>query len=253
LPITQWEPAPRDLTLPDDEIHIWCVALTGTTDHLLPSLSDEEQTRAQRFRLARDRDQFVIARGTLRAILAQYLNVAPAALQFAYEPNGKPYLTTPSGARATLQFNLSHTHGLALLAMAWHNNLGVDVEQVRPEFADDLTAGQFLSASELTAFRRLPSGLRTTAFFNYWTCKEAYLKTTGSGLSVAPETIAMGLDKGATPQWIEVPGDVAGWSWWHFVPQPGYVGALVQYGTDHFAANRLTKLRLLSLPVLHHY
>jgi 4'-phosphopantetheinyl transferase len=257
LTITRWEPAPRDLTLLDDEIHVWCAELTGATNHLLSSLSNEERTRAQHFRLARDRDQFVIARGTLRAILAQYLNAAPAALKFAYEPNGKPYLTTASGARSPLHFNVSHTHGLALLAMAWHCDLGVDVEQMRPELADEMTAQQFLSAAEMTTFRQLPSELQATAFFNYWSCKEAYLKATGAGMSVAPETIAVGLDEQAAPQWIEVPGDVARWLCWHFVPQPGYVGALMQYGERERPAlrseNQSHRFRSLTLPVLHHH
>ncbi len=240
LTITHWEPAPRDLTLPENEIHVWRAELKGATEYLQATLSDDEQMRAQRFRLARDRDQFVIARGTLRTILAQYLNVAPTSLQLDYEPHGKPYLTTASGTRSPLCFNVSHTSGLALYAFAWHCALGVDVEQVRPELADEMTAQQFLSAAEMTAFRQLPPALQATAFFNLWTCKEAYLKATGAGLLVAPDTIVVELDGEAMPRWMKVPDDAAPQSLWHFVPQPGYVGALaIENSTDklHVVAN----------------
>ena len=231
LALLPWQPAPRDLTLPADELHLWRIALTGASDHWQSTLSKDEQTRAERLRFARDRDQFVITRGTLRTLLAQYLNVAPTSLQFGFEATGKPYLMTTSGARAPLGFNVSHTHGLALLALAWHRELGVDVEQVRAELAEEMTAQQFLSPSELQAFRRLPRALQTTAFFNSWTCKEAVLKATGAGFSIAPQTIAVTLDEDAEPRGMEVPAGDA-WSLWQVVPQPGYAGALALQGAQ---------------------
>ena len=230
LAVMPWKPAPHDLTLPEEEVHLWCAQLQESAPHLLPTLSDDERARAQRFRFARDRDQFVTARGMLRSILAHYLNTTPASLQFGYEPNGKPYLMTASSTRSPLCFNVAHTQGLALYAMAWHRALGIDVEQVRAELADDLTAQQFLSPSELQIFRQLPQPLQPVAFFNSWTCKEAYLKALGAGLSVAPHTIAVELDEEAVPRWIEVSATAAPWSWWQFVPQPGYVGALAVAG-----------------------
>lgn len=230
LAIMQWESAPPHLTLPDEEIHLWCAKLREPAAHLLQTLSHDERVRAQRFRFPRDQDQFVMARGTLRAILAQYLNVAPASLQFGYEKNGKPYLRMASGLRSPLQFNVSHTHGLALYAMAWYHPLGVDVEQAHAKLADALTAQQFLSPTELMAFQRLPQPLQSTAFFNSWTCKEAVLKAMGAGLSVAPDTIAVTLDEKAAPRWIEVPAAASPWSLWQFTPQPGYVGALAMQG-----------------------
>ncbi len=230
LTVLSWEPAPHDLRLQTDEVHLWCAQLGEPAAHLQQILSAEERARAQRFRFARDRDQFVIARGMLRTILAQYLNVAPAALQFGAEKNGKPYLLTASGTCSPLQFNVSHTSGLALFAMAWHCALGVDVEQVRAELADEMTAQQFLSPSELHTFRQLPPPLQPTAFFNSWTCKEAYLKALGVGLSVAPDTIAVTLDADAMPRWLAVPAGAAPWSLCQFVPQPGYVGALAVEG-----------------------
>lgn len=236
LALMPWQQAPRELTLPSDELHLWRVALTGASDHWQSTLSKDEQTRAERLRFARDRDQFVITRGTLRALLAQYLNVAPTSLQFGYEATGKPYLMTAAGARSPLGFNVSHTHGLALLALAWHRELGVDVEQVRADLAEETTAQQFLSLSELQAFRRLPRSLQTTAFFNSWTCKEAVLKATGAGFSLAPQTMAVTLDEDAEPHGMEVPaGDT--WSMWQVVPQPGYAGALAVQGAP--AAVRL--------------
>ncbi len=189
-------------------------------------LASDERARAERFRFQPDRAQFIYARGTLRILLAQYLNVAPATLRFGYDPNGKPYLITATGTRSPLRFNVSHTKGLVLYAMAWNCEVGVDVEQVRTELADEGTARQFLTDAELSAWQRLPSALQPLAFFHTWTCKEAYLKTLGTGLSIAPDTIAMTLDERALPQEIAITTAQTSWAFYYFVPRPGYVGAL---------------------------
>lgn len=221
--------APQQLDFQAGTVTLWSAAFNGDSLHLQllqETLSGDERARAQRFRFQPDRHQFIYARGTLRTLLAQSLNVTPTALRFGYENNGKPYLITDTGTRSPLQFNVSHTKGLVMYAMAWNCELGLDVEQVRAELAEDATAQQFLTASELNAWRGLSATFQPTAFFHLWTCKEAYLKTLGTGLSIAPETIALTLNDEALPQWIEIPPSQASWAFYYFVPQPGYVGAL---------------------------
>ena len=226
----EWALPPTELPLSADDVHIWRAWETPSDEQLqalAATLSEDEQARAAKFRFSRDREQFILARGTLRLLLAQYWDVAPAHLRFAYEPNGKPYLTTTNGARTPLQFNVSHTSGLVVLAFAWQCEVGIDVERVRPEFADDLTAQQFLTTAELNAWRALSPALQPQAFFHRWTCKEAYLKAIGAGLSVAPTTLSVTLNDDATPREIELSAaPAAPWSFSHFAPQPDYLGAL---------------------------
>ncbi len=220
--------APQQLEGQGGTVEVWAAefAEEAQLPQLAATLSDDERARAQRFRFARDREQFIHARGTLRLRLAHALNVVPATLRFGYETNGKPFLLTANGARAPLRFNLSHSNGLALLALSWHCEVGLDVEQVRAELADETTARHVFTPVEFSAWQQLPAALQPAAFFHTWTCKEAYLKALGAGLSIAPETIAVTWDDKALPRRIALPTPPAAWAFYHFVPRPGFVAAL---------------------------
>jgi len=121
--------------IPDpDEIHVWRAGLDldpGDRERLLQTLSADECARSEKYRLKRDGDRFVAARGILRELLGGYLGVGPADLRFRYGPFGKPFLiTTPE--TDDLLFNLAHAEGLAIYAVSRARNVGVDLERVRP-------------------------------------------------------------------------------------------------------------------------
>ena len=78
----------------------------------------------------RDRSRFIATRGILRELLGGYVNLAPGHLEFDYGPQGKPTLRTAL-PQQSVQFNVSHSHGVALLAFSVGRRLGVDVELVR--------------------------------------------------------------------------------------------------------------------------
>jgi 4'-phosphopantetheinyl transferase len=120
---------PLQLTLKPQEVHLWQVNLDLPTADLSPFiqiLSPDEQQRAQRYYRKRDRDCFIVGRGTLRQILSQYTAQSPQQLQFTYGQKGKPAL-----AGHPLQFNLSHSQDLSLVAVSQYP-LGVDLEYIRP-------------------------------------------------------------------------------------------------------------------------
>jgi 4'-phosphopantetheinyl transferase len=168
--------------LEKDEVHVWQAALDSAhAKALAPLLSPDERARAERFKFQSDRQRFISARGVLRLILGRYLNLDPASLRFAYNPNGKPALTPDCGGDV-LEFNMSHAHGLMLCAVTCRRAIGVDLEWIRPDVVDAPMAAYCLSARELAAFDALPDNQRPAAFFTAWTCKEAYLKARGEGL-----------------------------------------------------------------------
>ena len=118
LPIPQTPHIKLDMAL-----DIWQFSLsTPCTSDELKILSEDERTRASRFYFERHQRRFSVARVRLRQILARYLKKAPAELEFHYESHGKPYLTSP------LQFNLSHSKDLALLAVCFDHPVGIDIE-----------------------------------------------------------------------------------------------------------------------------
>jgi len=171
--------------MPVNEVHVWRAALdmsAAQLERLARLLSPDEQVRARRFHFRKDQEHFIAARGILREILSRYLDREPAQLLFGYGPFGKPGLAPGSGADG-LCFSLSHSQGLALFAITRDREIGVDLEQIQTDFAWELVAERFFSGSEVAALRALPAAMGCEAFFDCWTCREAYVKAKGDGLS----------------------------------------------------------------------
>src|SRR4051812_37838112 len=80
-------------------------------------LSPAEHGRADRFRFARERRRFVVARARLRELLAARLGTAPESIEFTYGKKGKPALAGRFG-RSGWRFNVSHCEELALYAFS---------------------------------------------------------------------------------------------------------------------------------------
>ncbi len=231
-----WQTPPPDLELGTSDVHIWraeldCPAERSAYYHSL--LSPDEQERAARFKFDEHRQRFIAGRGMLRTLLGRYLNMEPQHLQFVYGAHGKPALAhdTP------VQFNLAHSQGLALYGITRDRPIGVDLEHLRP--LNDLIAmaRRFFATNEYTALAALPSADQTTAFFRYWSSKEAYLKATGIGLAqlqaveiaLTPNSARLvNQPDGAAP----CQGTSAPWQLQELAPGAGFVGAIVTTGTD---------------------
>ena len=142
-------------------------------------LSADECDRVQRFKYSQHQRDFVASRGALRLHLAQYLDCHPKEIRFDYGGHGKPKLASYSN----LHFNLAHSHKRALIVVCKTAAIGVDLEKVRPVPELLSLAKRFFHVSEYESIAALPEALQLEKFFAYWTCKEAYLKATGTGLS----------------------------------------------------------------------
>jgi 4'-phosphopantetheinyl transferase len=164
----------------DDEVTVCVLQLDASVaalEELSSSLTDEERSRADRYRVASARCQFVMTRATLRQILGAHLGVPPPEVPIGHTGAGKPVLTG-----GDLHFNVTHTDGLALIALA-RQPVGIDVERVREIANPDGLVSRFFSPHEREEYLALPDALRPAGFFRGWTCKEALIKA--SGLSVA--------------------------------------------------------------------
>jgi len=174
--------------LSSHEIHIWEFPLTTSDsgfDAYATLLSEDERTRASRFRFERDARRFTIARASVRSILGGYTGTAGRDLRFDYSQYGKPTL---AGMFADLRFNVSHSADLAMLAVVRGREVGVDIEAIRAEVETDKLAERYFSVYERESLRALPNQDRTSAFFRCWTCKEAFLKAQGLGLARSLES-----------------------------------------------------------------
>lgn len=229
--------APESCALRDGEIDVWRVNLNRPAEQAesLPQiLAPDERDRAARFHFPSDRRRFINARGTLRVLLGRYLGMPPAELQFRYGPFGKPSLTPQCGGD-TLRFNVSHSHGLALYAFARGREIGVDLEYIRAGFAGEEMAEGFFSPREVETLRALPEDLKTRAFFNCWTRKEAYVKARGEGLSFPLNQLDVAFTPGERASLLYVrdaPSEPLRWSLRELTPAGDYAAALVVEGRD---------------------
>jgi 4'-phosphopantetheinyl transferase len=170
------------LALQGDEIHVW-VLKTGRALPFLPEfrklLSADERSRAGQFVREALALRFITNRGFLRLLLSRYLDRPPAALEFTYETNGKPQLDRTT---VPLDFNLSHTDTLSLVAVSAGKRIGVDVEEVKPPSDLPAMAEYVFPPGAAARVAALPERERLCRFFQLWTRLEAVAKATGLGM-----------------------------------------------------------------------
>jgi len=119
------------------------------------------------------------SRRALRRVLGHYLEEDPAAIELRLGEHGKPTLADPS---ATLRFNLSHSGGLALIAVARGREVGVDVERIRPRRNLLGLADRALDPAAAETVRAAAPGKQLAAFHLAWARHEAVAKCHGTGL-----------------------------------------------------------------------
>ena len=141
-------------------------------------LDTVERGRFERLRSVAAATVLAVSHAQLRRILSEYLGVRAEALEFTANAHGKPELAG-DGVRARLQFNLSHTATVGLLAVG-REPLGVDVERVRP--IERGVATTHFSERELKDLARLEGEEWLAGFYRCWTRKEAIVKAEGVGV-----------------------------------------------------------------------
>ena len=147
-------------------------------------LSDDEKQRAASFRFDKHRHRFITGRGTIREILADKGKCPPQAIGFDLNQYGKPALDEPESIRR-IQFNASSSASTGAIAISDGIPLGFDIEKIKPgSSADyDLIVKNEFTDDENHWYEKHDKLDRIRVFFELWTCKEAYLKALGIGLS----------------------------------------------------------------------
>lgn len=177
-------------------VDVWLISCTGECDpESAGVLSPKERRRADSFVFDKHRRRFIQTHAALRQILGRYFHLPAECLRFGYGKNGKPFVEE---AGASLCFNLSHSSDLAVVAVGAMPEIGVDVERVRP-IADCMAISRntFHPDENEWVLSQAPH-LRTEAFYQVWTAKEAYVKASGLGFGQLLESFAV--VGGALPQ-----------------------------------------------------
>jgi 4'-phosphopantetheinyl transferase len=184
----------------------WCDLAhdAGTLAGLAACLSASEQTRAARFGTDALRRRWIAGRATLRHLLGATLGIAAAEVPIQRGLRGRPELMP---VRSGIDFNVSNTRGVALIAIGYDlpagTRIGVDVERNDRDVGADRLALKFLTARERATLEGRDADERRRRFLHYWTCKEAMSKATGDGLAAPFRHLDVEL--GAAPRLVAGP------------------------------------------------
>jgi 4'-phosphopantetheinyl transferase len=201
-------------------VFLWWATLAASDAELARVsgwLASVEHARAARFGREVLCRRYILGRALLRWALGNVLGLPPPAVPIVRGVRGRPQLAGDTG----LDFNVSHTEGVALIGIARAGRIGVDVERADRDVRADGLARKFLTPAERATLVPLPEAERRARFLRYWTCKEAMSKATGEGLSAPFQRLevqladAIELVKGPHPyepsRWrlhaVDVPGD----------------------------------------------
>lgn len=229
-------PADAYLPLPPGEIHLWFCRHGESGDPALEAacralLEPHELARTARFHFQRDRYRHLLTRVLVRTVLSRYAPVLPQDWRFAEGSFGRPCIAEPMTQAANgLDFNLSHTDGLIVLALARNLEMGVDAENLGRTASLEL-ADHFFSPAEAKALAALPPARRAHRFFELWTLKESYIKARGMGLQIPLDSFGFALDDAHDRIGFALRGDARGDSaphrhFWQLRPTPEHMVAV---------------------------
>ena len=212
------------ISLPDNEIHTWVAQIDDFDFAELQAitkswLTDLERRRLERFYFVQHKKQLLLGRLLMRSVLSHYEAISPQQWQFCYNDYGKPMLTDQQQQRlsAPLYFNLSHSHGSIVLAVARIKDIGIDIECNTRSRRFERIASRYFSDIEVGHLLQLDEPSWRARFYDLWSLKEAYIKACGMGLAIdlghfsflftAPDKLDIEFDKRRAD-------DASRWQFW---------------------------------------
>ena len=238
IPEPSWSCPPVGLRLAKNEVHIWRATLELPPAHLglvRQLLGSDERARAERFGFDQNRNRYIVAHGFLRVILGSYLNCSPSEVAFTYDKHGKPWLSDSDRHGKNLKFNLARSGTMALYGVTLQRVIGVDIEEMRTDFAIDDLVRRFFSANEARCLFTLHPSQRRQAFYDGWTRKEALIKAVGAGLSLPLDEFDVTLAPGQPAALLEARWDImeaARWALRAIDVAPNYAASIAVEGSD---------------------
>lgn len=179
-------PGPREVLL----VRLEAQSARPSLDAALSWLSQEELARAERLRVPLAREEFVLARACLHALLGAALACDGRAIAFTTGSAGRPSVAAPPAAR--IDFNVTHSRGLILIALSRDAAVGVGIEAIDPAIeALELSQRNFAPDEQHAIASAPDEATRARIFFRLWTRKEAVLKAHGGGLLLGLDSFSV--------------------------------------------------------------
>ncbi len=181
-------------SLSETDVHVWKLRLDG--------LSPEAARAACR--------QHVLG------LLGRYLGEKPPDVRLSIGPYGKPALDRATH-RQDIQFNVSHSGGVALIALAEARRVGIDIQRMeeRPGLEALLKGASIVD---------LADGSDAAALYGGWVRTEAAVKAVGGSLPAMARRLEVSADPRATTQAIRM--EASSWLIQDLSVDEGYAAAL---------------------------
>ena len=164
-------------------VDIWQIPLnTAASADLFALLSKNEQNKFAELKQTTSQNNYLISHATTRIILGQYLNIPPQQVKIITKANKKPILEDLA-TKTRLDFNLTHSENLCLLAVSLTAKIGIDLEYKRKIKNCLALAHRFFAEDEYKLILSCSKFSQNEMFLKIWTTKEAILKGANLGIS----------------------------------------------------------------------
>jgi phosphopantetheinyl transferase len=178
---------------PNNSVQIWVADTDGLlrAKSYLQLLTEKDWTSLNDNHPA-NRNSAITARVLLRLGLSKAVDrtVGPTEWDFSVTEQQRPIVAK---CLPQIHFSVSHVDQLSVVAISPHLNVGIDIESVDQNVAENVMAA-FSHRDEQRSMRALSELQRTREFVRLWTLKEAYTKMVGVGHSLDFKIVKFVLD-----------------------------------------------------------
>ena len=239
----QWPANPNFAPdLHDDEIACFKIDLrtfsNSNYEELKKLLRNEELKKMDAYKNPSDKKLYLATHGSLNLIIKAITGEFPSLKITSY---GKPYMEN-----SKLEFNVSHSGEMALIALSKKCAIGVDIEHALPIHNKGELLEQFFHTQEIVEINGLCPLKSDLGFYSCWTRKEAILKSLGNGLSINTNSFYAGsflTSNAAQPK--SPPGYPVDWNIWDFMIEGNYIACIAAPNNSHQPAFYNTSINFL--------
>lgn len=211
-----------------NQTHLWYIKFNKQLNNVpffTSILSDDEKEKASKFRFKKDQNQFILSRGALRVLSANYLNIDAKNIVFKYGKYGKPEFDFNSD----LKFNVSHSGNFGIIGFVKNFDIGIDIEKIKNDFDVLDIASNYFSELEIETIKKLPKEKHVEYFYRCWTRKESFIKAKSLGLTFPLDSFSVCINSNKKTELLETKWDNTEkhtWKLFAFSPHQNYIGAI---------------------------
>lgn len=213
----------------ENEVHIWLIDINEIINYkgYEDLLDGNERIRGKNLLSEILRKNHIVSHYAARDILSNYLNVPLNQIPLTYTKFHKPFLIKNP---LKIEFNLTHSHDIALLGITKTFRIGIDIERMSPLQNQRDIEKLILSQKELTWLSKRDDQEKCEAFYRLWTAKEAIMKGIGEGFYFGTENIDLAMPDDLSDRISltiqSCPKESPEWTVQNFIPHGEHMGAL---------------------------